>query len=49
MKKKGTGLLITHRIEGGHTLEEVQKALAQKLKVVTTKDFPSLKEYAEVD
>lgn len=44
-KAKGIGIPITHRVEGGHTLEEVQRALAQKLKVVSTKDFPSFNKF----
>lgn len=41
-RSKGLGIPITHKIEGGYTLEEFQAALAEKFKVISTKDYPSL-------
>ncbi|MFT9495815.1 hypothetical protein [Anaerosolibacter sp.] len=41
-KRKGIGLPIVGIVEGGHSIEEVQKSLAKKLSTISTKDFPSL-------
>ena len=42
VKRKGTGLQIIAVVEGGYSIEDVQKSLARKLSTISTKDFPSL-------
>lgn len=33
---------ITHRVEGGRTIEEVKSSLIKKLSTISTKEFPCL-------
>lgn len=44
-KKKGLGIPIVAIVEGGHSIEDVQRSLAKKLKTINTKDFPSLNKF----
>lgn len=41
------GIPIVCRVEGGGTIQDVQKSLAQKLNNLNLRDFPSLEQQIE--